>query len=636
MLSDPRHFDIIVAGAGHAGVEAALACARMGMNTLCLCLNLDSVALCACNPAIGGTSKGHLVREIDALGGEMGLAADETFIQMRMLNLSKGPAVHSLRAQIDKSRYHLRMKRALETQKNLTLLQDECERIIVKNGRVCGIICTAGERFDCEALVVCAGVYLKSRIHIGEYSREQGPSGLARAAALSDGLRELGFELRRFKTGTPPRVSLKSLNLSKMEPQPGDEPIPHFSFMTDGLEKEQKCCYLTYTNAGTHSAILSNLDRSPMFSGRINAAPTRYCPSVEDKLVRFKDKERHQLFIEPEGESTDEMYVQGFSTSLPKDVQRDALRTIPGLENCEILRYGYAIEYDCIDPTLLDLTLGSKDIRGLYFAGQINGSSGYEEAAAQGILAGINAALYVKNEEPLILRRSDAYIGVLADDLATKGTNEPYRMMTSRAEYRLVLRQDNADLRLTELGRRTGLIGEERYERLMRKKEQIALAKAALGASVPPSEALNALLIQKGESPVATGVKLAALLKRSAVGYTDLAALYADLPDISPEAAFEVETEAHYGGYIERENERIRQFEKEESIILPPELDYSSISGLRLEARQKLAAQRPMNLGQASRISGVSPADIAVLLIKLKEIGAYSPKGGADEAAGDL
>ncbi|MBQ7060205.1 MAG: tRNA uridine-5-carboxymethylaminomethyl(34) synthesis enzyme MnmG, partial [Clostridia bacterium] len=515
-------------------------------------------------------------------------------------------------------------------QEGLTVAQDECERILVENGRVTGVRCAGGMEYGCRALVICAGVYLKSLIHIGEYSREQGPSGLSRATGLSESLQELGFDLRRFKTGTPPRVSRRSLDLSKMELQPGDEPIPHFSFMTDLLEREQKCCYLTYTNSETHSAILSNLDRSPMFSGRIDAAPTRYCPSIEDKLVRFKDKERHQLFIEPEGEFTDEMYVQGFSTSLPRDVQQLALRTVPGLENCEIMRWGYAIEYDCIDPTELDPTLGSKRIAGLYFAGQINGSSGYEEAAAQGILAGINAALFVKNEAPFILRRSDAYIGVLADDLATKGTNEPYRMMTSRAEYRLVLRQDNADLRLTEAARRTGLISDARYDRLMYKKDELLRAKEALSAIAPPNEAVNGLLISRGESPLVTGARLDRLLRRSTISYTDLLRLFPELPDISEEAAFELETEAHYGGYIERENERIRRFEGQESVRLPADIDYSAISGLRIEARQKLASLRPLNLGQASRISGVSPADIAVLLIKLKEMNEKNRGGEAE------
>lgn len=613
-----EHFDIIVVGAGHAGVEAALAASRMGVKTLCLCINLDSVALCACNPAIGGTSKGHLVREIDALGGEMGLATDDTLIQMRMLNLGKGPAVHSPRAQIDKNRYHLRMKAAMEKQENLTIRQDECESIIVKNSRVCGITCPGGEEYSCSALVICTGVYLKSRIHIGDYSREQGPSGLARANRLSDSLAELGFGLRRFKTGTPPRISAKSCDFSRMEPQKGDEPIKPFSFMTDELCRRQSSCYLTYTNAETHGLILSNLNRSPMFSGRISAAATRYCPSIEDKLVRFQDKPRHQLFIEPEGKCTDEMYVQGFSTSLPKDVQRDALRTLPGLENCRITRYGYAIEYDCIDPQKLELTLESKEISGLYFAGQLNGSSGYEEAAAQGIIAGINAALHIKNEEPLILKRSDAYIGVLVDDLATKGTNEPYRMMTSRAEYRLILRQDNADLRLTELGKRTGLISDERYDKLMRKKEQIIRAGEALKHSIPPSEALNALLLAKGETEVTTGIRLDNLLKRGCISYTELCALDAQLPEISDEAREQVEIQAHYGGYIEKQNELIRRFEKNESTLLPKDLDYNAISGLRIEARQKLTALRPQNLGQASRISGVSPADIAVLIIKLK------------------
>lgn len=615
------HYDIIVAGAGHAGCEAALACARMGHRTLCLCLNLDTVALMACNPAIGGTSKGHLVREIDALGGQMGLSADETYIQMRMLNLGKGPAVHSLRAQIDKQAYQRLMKHTLERCPNLTLRQDECERIIVKNGRVHGIICSGGTEYSCGALVIASGVYLKSLIHIGDSTREQGPCGLSRASALSESLRELGFELRRFKTGTPPRISRAGLDFSKMTPQYGDEPPACFSFMSRPDGREQQPCHLTYTNEDTHALILANLERSPMFSGRIRAAATRYCPSIEDKLVRFSDKPRHQLFIEPEGRGTDELYVQGFSTSLPRDVQRDALRTIAGLENCEIMRYGYAIEYDCIDPTALNLALSSKEIAGLYFAGQLNGSSGYEEAAAQGLYAGINASLYLRGEEPLILRRSDAYIGVLVDDLATKGTNEPYRMMTGRAEYRLTLRQDNADLRLTGLGRRTGLISDARYDRLMRKKEAMEAAAKALETTIPPGDALNSFLESRGEAPVATGIRLSSLLRRGGIGYTDLLGLCDALPEIPAEAREQIEIQAHYGGYIEKQEEQIRRFKKQEELLLPDELDYMSVTGLRLEARQKLSALRPVSLGQASRISGVSPADIAVLLVKLKAIG---------------
>ena len=619
MNGTEEKLDVIVVGAGHAGVEAALASARMGLRTLCLTMNLDSVALCACNPAIGGTGKGHLVREIDALGGEMGLAADETFLQMRMLNLSKGPAVHSLRAQIDKTEYHLRMKRALEGAERLVLRQGECERILVQNGRIRGIRLADGTEYCCAALIICTGVYLKSRIHIGSYCREQGPAGLARAEGLSAALTELGFSLRRFKTGTPPRVLRRSLELRRMSEQHGDCPIPHFSFMTEPLSRKQLCCYMTYTNAAVHELILKNLDRSPMYSGSISAAPTRYCPSIEDKLVRFSDKERHQIFVEPEGENTEEMYVQGFSTSLPADVQRDALRRIEGMEGCELTRFGYAIEYDCIDPLSLEPSLASREIEGLYFAGQINGSSGYEEAAAQGLLAGINAAQYVKNRSPLVLTRSEAYIGVLADELATKGTNEPFRMMTSRVEYRLALRQDNADLRLTERGRALGLVSDERYKRLLRKREQLERARSALAAAVPPGEAVNALLSSRGESPIAGGARLVDLLKRTGIGYTDLEALF-ELPAIDDEARREVEIEAHYSGYIERENERIKRFRSREELPLPKELDYASIGGLRLEAVEKLNALRPLSLGQASRISGVSPSDVAVLMIKLGEL----------------
>lgn len=613
-----ENFDAIVIGAGHAGVEAALACSRMGQKTLCLCLNLDSVALCACNPAIGGTSKGHLVREIDALGGEMGLAADETLIQARMLNLGKGPAVHSPRAQIDKRMYHGRMKSVLEKQENLFLRQDECVEIMTYNQKVCGIRCAGGMDYECSAVVICTGVYLKSKIHVGESSRNEGPSGLVSANMLSESLKNLGFELRRFKTGTPPRLSGKSIDYSKLELQCGDTPMQPFSFLTDSLDRIQRDCYLTYTNARTHEIILQNLYRSPMYSGKINAAPTRYCPSIEDKLVRFSDKDRHQLFIEPEGNSTYEMYVQGFSTSLPKDVQRDALRTICGLENCEITRYGYAIEYDCIDPTELNLTLGSKRIAGLYFAGQLNGSSGYEEAAAQGLIAGINAALYVKGEAPFTLRRSEAYIGVLIDDLVTKGTNEPYRMMTSRAEYRLALRHGNADLRLTELGRRTGLISEERLNRLNSKTQTIAALHSALEKRVKPDERLNEKCKEKGETPPRAAIQLSELLKRSNINYRDVYELYGEMLSVPPcPATDEVETEIKYAGYIEKQAEQIKRFEEHESMVLPQDMDYN-IEGLRIEARQKLNALRPANIGQASRISGVSPADISVLMIVLK------------------
>ena len=619
-------FDIVILGAGHAGCEAALACARMGLATLCLTLNLDSVALMACNPSVGGTSKGHLVREIDALGGEMGLATDDTYIQVRMLNTGKGPAVHSLRAQMDKHRYHERMKRALEAQQNLTLLQGECAKIDVQNGHVTGIrisggIKSEGERIPCRAVVVAAGVYMKSRILIGDRVWESGPSGLMRAEGLSAALTDIGFALRRFKTGTPPRVLGRSLDYDRMEPQFGDEPQPHFSFLTGEGGREQTPCYLTYTNEATHAVIKANIRRSAMYSGLIHATGTRYCPSIEDKITRFADKERHQLFIEPEGLSTDEKYVQGMSTSLPADVQREMLRTLPGFAHCHITRYGYAIEYDCIDPLALDAALGAREIKGLFFAGQINGSSGYEEAAAQGLYAGINAGLYLRGEPPLILSRADAYIGVLCDDLTGKGTNEPYRMMTSRAEYRLLLRQDNADERLTELSRRTGLISDARYALLMRKREETARAKAALGVSVAPGEALRTLLEQRGEAVPNSGAKLYDLLRRRGVGYTDLLGLYPEkLPAVSAAAREAVELDARYEGYIEKERALVARFRELENTPLAPDLDYGAMEGLRIEARQKLAARKPESLGRAGRISGVSPADIAVLMIYLKKL----------------
>lgn len=611
-------YDVAVLGAGHAGCEAALACARMGLKTLCLTMNLDSVALMACNPAIGGTSKGHLVRELDALGGEMGLAADDTFIQIRMLNTGKGPAVHSLRAQMDKRRYHERMKAALEREPLLDLYMGECEAILTEGGHVSGVV-ASGVEYKCRGAIVAAGVYLKSRILIGDSVAESGPSGMLRSNSLSGSLTDLGFVLRRFKTGTPPRVNRRSLDFDKMEPQQGDVPSPRFSFMSGGGERRQYPCYLTYTNPRTHEIILSNIHRSSMYSGLVTGTGTRYCPSIEDKIKRFADKDRHQLFIEPEGLSTMEMYVQGLSTSLPYDVQVAMLHSISGLEHCEIMRPGYAIEYDCIDPNTLNTDLGSKDIPGLYFAGQINGSSGYEEAAAQGLYAGINCALYLKGEEPLILSRGDAYIGVLVDDLATKGTNEPYRMMTSRAEYRLLLRQDNADLRLTELGRRTGLISEERYARLMEKQSDMERAVKALSATVPPTEALNELLTLRGSTPVSSHVRLMDMLRRDGITYTDLTRL-APLPDISDAAREQVEIFAHYDGYIEKQRRQVEKLREQESRLIPDGLDFMAMDGLRIEARQKLSSIRPKNIGQASRISGVSPADIGVLLIHLKQL----------------
>ncbi|MDY3832830.1 MAG: tRNA uridine-5-carboxymethylaminomethyl(34) synthesis enzyme MnmG [Candidatus Ventricola sp.] len=613
-------FDIVVIGAGHAGCEAALACARMGLHTLLLTLNLDAIALMPCNPAIGGTGKGHLVREIDALGGEMGRAIDDTFIQSRMLNTGKGPAVHSLRAQADKRTYQQRMKRALFGEPNLEVRQGECGEILAERGAIIGIRTTTGAQIACKAAVVCSGVYMDSRIIIGEASWQGGPQGLLSSMQLAGALRRLGVSLRRFKTGTPPRVEESSIDFDEMEPQPGDEVITPFSFMTDGALANRAQCYLTYTNAETHRIIRENIHRAPMYQGTIKGTGARYCPSIEDKIMRFADKERHQLFLEPEGLDTNEWYVQGLSTSLPEDVQIAMLHTIPGLRRARVLRLAYAIEYECIDPLQLRADLSLRALNGLYFAGQINGTSGYEEAGAQGILAGINAARFVQGRESVILGRDQAYIGVLVDDLTTKGTNEPYRMMTSRCEYRLLLRQDNADLRLTEIGHSVGLASDERLARMQQKRAQTEAAIARLKKTwIGKSEALDRWMALHGQAEAAGSVCAADLIRRPGISYADLESIDPAWSPLSRETLQQVDISLRYEGYLEKERRQVEAFRKNEDMLLPQGFDYMTLDTLRIEARQKLTAQQPRSLGEASRISGVSPGDIAVLMVWLEK-----------------
>ena len=612
------NFDVAVIGAGHAGCEAALACARLGMRTVIFSISLDAVGNLPCNPSIGGTAKGHLVREIDALGGEMGKAADATFIQSKLLNRGKGPAVHSLRAQIDRKSYHREMKKRLETQKNLHLKQAEITEVLAKDGAVCAVRTHLGTLYGARAVIVCSGTYLKGKVMIGDYERESGPDGTFPANSLSESLKSLGVELRRFKTGTPARIHADSLDFSKMEPEGGDNPVVPFSFETETPGENRALCYVTYTNAHTHQIIRDNITKAPMYSGRVMGVGARYCPSIEDKVVRFADKPRHQLFIEPMGLDTREMYAQGISTGLPEDVQVEMLRTIAGLENVEIMRPAYAIEYDCCDPTQLYPTLEFKKIGGLYGAGQFNGTSGYEEAGAQGLVAGINAALKLAGREPMILRRSDGYIGTLVDDLVTKGTNEPYRMMTSRSEYRLLLRQDNADERLTPIGRRVGLIGDERYAKFLKKQEMINAELSRIeGVTLAPGD-VNPILAAAGTTEISSGARLAEILRRPGISYEMLAPADKNRPDLPADVREEVEIKVKYDGYIKRQLRQAEQFIKLESRPLPDDIDYGAIRGLRIEARQKLDKIRPRSLGQASRISGVSPADISVLIIYLE------------------
>ncbi|HWQ31015.1 MAG TPA: tRNA uridine-5-carboxymethylaminomethyl(34) synthesis enzyme MnmG [Negativicutes bacterium] len=614
-------YDVVVIGAGHAGSEAALACARLGMKTLVTAMNLDSIAMMACNPSIGGPAKGNLVRELDALGGEMGINTDKTMLQIRMLNTRKGPAVRALRAQVDKKLYQDRMKRVMEHQENLHIKQAEITRINVENNVVTGVVTNLGAVFSCRCVVLAAGVYLKGKIVIGEVSYDGGPNGLFPAGKLSGCLETLGVKLMRFKTGTPARIDGKTVDFAKMAEQPGDVDINTFSYMTGEMELDQKSCYLTYTNKGTHDIIRHNIKRSPLYTGDITGVGPRYCPSIETKVMTFPDREEHQIFIEPEGLNTKEMYVQGMSSSLPEDVQLDVLHSVEGLGNCHVMRTAYAIEYDCIDPTQLKLSLEHKDISGLFFAGQINGTSGYEEAAAQGIMAGINAALKLMGKEPLILDRSEAYIGVLIDDLVTKGTNEPYRLMTSRAEYRLILRQDNADLRLTEKGYELGIVTKERYEHFILKKKHIEDELERLKKkTISMNDRVKAYLAERDSTEIKGGISLYELLKRPEITYESLAVIDDERPDLDRETSEQIEIQIKYEGYIKKQLQQAEQFKKLENKKIPKGIDFTSIKGLSLEARQKLKNIAPDNLGQASRISGVSPADVSVLMVYIEQM----------------
>lgn len=617
-----KNCDVVVVGAGHAGCEAALACARLGMDTVMFTVSVDSIALMPCNPNIGGSSKGHLVKELDALGGEMGKNIDKTFIQSKMLNKSKGPAVHSLRAQADKQAYSTEMRKTLENQENLTIKQGEVTKLLTEDGKITGVELYSGAVYHCKAVVLCTGTYLKARCIYGDVSNYTGPNGLQAANYLTDSLKELGIEMFRFKTGTPARIAGNSIDYSKMEEQFGDERVVPFSFSTDpeSVQIPQRSCWLTYTNEKTHEIIRNNLDRSPLYSGMIEGTGPRYCPSIEDKVVRFADKNRHQVFIEPEGLYTNEMYIGGMSSSLPEDVQDEMYHSVPGLENARIVKNAYAIEYDCINPRQLYPTLEFKKIKGLFSGGQFNGSSGYEEAAAQGLIAGINAALEIKGQEQLVLDRSEAYIGVLIDDLVTKENHEPYRMMTSRAEYRLLLRQDNADLRLRKKGYQVGLIDEETYQALLRKEEMIQNEiDRTEHATIGGTPEVQKLLEEKGSTLLKSGTTIAELIKRPELGYDDLAPIDHERPELPWDVKQQVEINLKYEGYIKRQLKQVEQFKKLEMKKIPEDLDYEKVGSLRIEARQKLEEYRPISIGQASRISGVSPADISVLLVYLEQ-----------------